>query len=493
MTTIDLRTLPPELLSWAEKLAIRPEEQRLEILGSMVDEALEALATDWAFWGRPEQQLPLGDWRIWLVMAGRGFGKTRTGSEAVREKARRGTFWHVALVGATAADVRDLMVEGPSGLVTISPDGERPVYEPSKRRLTWPNGARGTAYSDADPEALRGFEGDLAWIDEFGKYRNAKETWDNLAFAMREGRNPQRIVTTTPRMLGVLRDLIKRAIGDTEAGRGPDPRVVVTRGSTFRNAGNLASAFLEEVAEQYEGTRLGEQELHGVLLEDVEGALWQHAMIEAARLGRGDWARNEYGLVVPAHVALREVAVGVDPPGGKTECGIVVGGKTAARPATMYVLDDRSVKGTPLEWGRASIKAYVDFGADVMVVETNFGGDMVRSNIAGIEPWTDPETGRNYPGGDTVYIAEAHASRGKEVRAQPIVGFYQQGRVKHLGRFPMLEAEQTTWIPGEGMPSPNRLDALVWIGHYLLVGNTLGQAQSSGAQIAAARMPNAAQ
>lgn len=490
MTIVDLRALPPELLSVAERLAVLPEEDRLEVLRGMVDEALESLATDWLFWGRPEQLTPGGDWRIWLVMAGRGFGKTRTGSEAVREKARRGGFRHVALVGATAADVRDLMVEGPSGLLTISPPGERPRYEPSKRRVTWPNGAIGTAYSDADPEALRGFEGDLAWIDEFGKYRNAQETWDNLAFAMREGRNPQRIVTTTPRMTKVLRDLIKRAIGDADKGRGPDPSIVITRGSTLRNAGNLAATFLEDVVEQYEGTRLGEQELHGVLLEDVEGALWQHAMIELARMGQGQWTRNEFGLIVPLGVALKEVAVGVDPPGGKTECGIVVGGKTAERPSTMYVLDDRSLKGTPLEWGRAAIAAYVDFGADVMVVETNFGGDMVRSNIAGIDPWTDPISGRNYPGGDTVYIAEAHASRGKEVRAQPIVGFYQQQRVKHVGRFPMLEAEQTTWVPGEGMSSPNRLDALVWIGHYLLVGNTLGQAQSSGAQIAAARMPN---
>lgn len=491
MTTagLDLRALPPDQLSMAERLALAPEADRMAVLSAMVDDALEALEDDWRFWGRPDQFEPRHDWRVWLVMQGRGTGKTRTGSQTTNEKARKVA--RLALVGATAADVRDVMIEGPSGIMATAPKGERPKYEPSKRRATWPNGAVGITYSDADPEQLRGFEGEFAWVDELGKYRHADETWSNLAFAMRAGTRPQRLVTTTPRRIPALRALLLRHAGDPERRQAPDPRIVVTRGSTYRNLANLAPDFIEELLAQYEGTRLGEQELHGVLLEDVEGALWKHATLEAARWKQ--WTRTDSGLEVPLHVTLREIAVGVDPPGStSTECGIIVAGRDGDRPrARGFVLDDRSRKGSPAEWGRAAVKAYHDWQANTMVVERNYGGDMVRHTIATVPPFT--EDGKDYPGGEAVYFAEANATRGKTLRAEPVAALYEQdpSRVWHVGRFPDLEGELTTWVENDGQASPNRLDALVWVLTHLLVGTVVGKAKTSGQQIAAARLPSA--
>lgn len=487
---LDLRAIPPAQRSMAENLALMPEADRMALLASMVDEAVEALEDDWRFWGRPDQFEPSNDWRVWLVMQGRGTGKTRTGAQTTNEKAKKVA--RLALVGATAADVRDVMVEGPSGIIARAPKGERPRYEPSKRRVTWPNGAIGICYSDADPEQLRGFEGEYAWVDELGKYRHADESWSNLAFAMRAGTRPQRLVTTTPRRIPALRALLLRHAGDPEKRTPPDPRVVVTRGSTYRNLANLASDFIEELLAQYEGTRLGEQELHGVLLEDVEGALWTHATLEAARWAQG-WTRTDSGLEVPLHVDLREIVVAVDPPGStRTECGIIVAGRDAERiRARAFVLDDRTRKGSPAEWGRAAVKAYHDWQANTMVVERNFGGDMVRHVIGTVPPFH--EDGKDYPGGDGVYFAEANATRGKTLRAEPVAAFYEQApsRVWHVGRFADLESELTTWVEDDGQDSPNRLDALVWAITYLLVGNVTGRAKTTGAQIAAARLPSA--
>lgn len=414
-------------------IASLDEATRATILKELsANEAAEILE-DWRFWARPDQIAPEGNWRVWLIMAGRGFGKTRCGAEWVHEQIRKGRE-RIALVGETKADVRDVMVEGESGILATA-GRNRPLYEPSKRRLTWPNGAIGVCYSGDEPDQLRGPQHDAAWLDELAKYRYAEETWSNLDLGLRLGESPQAVITTTPRPVQIMRELVA------------DELVTVTRGSTYDNLQNLAESFAKRIVERYEGTRLGRQELHAEILDDVVGALWSREMIDAHRLRE-----------TPPH--FERIVVGVDPAvtSGEDadETGILVAGMIGNRG---YIVEDLSGQYTPQEWAIQAIKAYYKYNADRIVAEVNQGGDMVEHTIRTVD--------RN------VSYKAVRAARGKILRAEPIAALYEQGRIHHCGTFAALE-DQLCMYTHESRDSPDRLDALVWALTDLMIGKNGG-------------------
>jgi phage terminase large subunit-like protein len=385
----------------------------------------------WRAKARPSQLPPPGDWNGWLVMAGRGWGKNATASQWIHETVQANAAGRIALVAPTAADVRDTVIEGESGLLATAPEWCRPVYEPSKRKLTWPNGAFALAFSSEEADRLRGPQFDAAFADELAAWNEPQATWDMLMFGLRLGKHPRWLVTTTPRPSKLLKELLAR--------EGKD--VVVTRGSTFENAANLAPPFLEAIRARYEGTRLGRQELNAELLEDVQGALWTRDMIERAR----------FTGTVPN---LRRVVVAIDPSGtggqhdGGDAVGIVVAG--IGVDGLGYVLADRTIKASPGVWGAKAVAAYREFKADRIVAERNFGGAMVEHVIRTVDP--------NVP------YREVTASRGKVQRAEPIAALYEQSRIRHAGSFTELE-DQLAAMTGDGYGgdgSPDRADALVW-------------------------------
>ena len=345
--------------SLLEQLADLPKAEVDALIRAMAPGEANAFEYHWRYRARPEQLPPGGSWRVWLLLAGRGFGKTRCGAEWVRAEVKAGRR-RIALVAPTAADARDVMVEGESGILAISPDHERPLYEPSKRRLTWRNGAVATTFSADEPERLRGPQHDAAWCDELGAWRYP-EAWDMLMFGMRLGADPRTVVTTTPRPAKLIRDLVR------------DPTCVVTRGSSYENRANLAGAFLQQIIKKYEGTRLGRQELNAELLDDVPGALWSRALIEAAR--------PPMGFVMPD---LVRVVVAIDPAASSgedaDETGIIVAGKD--KDSRGYLLADLSGHHTPIEWARIAVAAYKSHGADRIVAEVNNGGERSRRRCA---------------------------------------------------------------------------------------------------------------
>lgn len=419
-----------------EVLAAMSPEERAEALAGMDP---EMLLWDWSVWARPEQQPPAGDdWNVWLVLAGRGFGKTRLASEWVREQAKYTTEGQrrFALVARTAADVRDVIVEGESGIMNVSPPSERPHYEPSKRRLTWPNGNTATLFTADEPDSLRGPQFTHAWGDEVAAWRQTPDAagmsaWDNLRVGTRLGARPKLLVTTTPKRVPLLYSLIK------EAADKPG-QVVITRGSTMDNAGNLSGAYLDTMLGIYQGTALAKQELYGEMLDDVEGALWTDEVLESYRLGGQ-----------PSGVPLR--VIGVDPSvaeNPRDECGIVVVSSTGERDLykrQAYVLEDASVLGSPETWANAVVRMARKWGCPV-VAEVNQGGALVRNAIQAIDP--------------AVKVLEVHSKYGKALRAEPVTLAYQQGRVHHVGYHADLESQMISWIPGQGK-SPDRVDALV--------------------------------
>jgi predicted phage terminase large subunit-like protein len=401
---------------------------------SFAEQLASVLSTGWRSIARPNQLPPDGDWRTWLLLAGRGFGKTRSGAEWCVEWAEGRQATRFALVAPTAADARDVMVEGESGILSISPEWFRPIYEPSRRRLTWPNGAIATLYSADEPERLRGPQHDAAWADEVAAWRYP-EAWDMLMFGLRLGADPKVVVTTTPRPTKLIRELVS------------DPTVFITRGSTSENRANLAPAFLDKIVRKYEGTRLGRQELEAELLEDVPGALWTRGAIEASRTREAP--------------SLSRVVVAIDPAvtSGEDadETGIVVVGKDAAGHG--HVLSDVSGRYLPPEWARAAIGAYRTHQADRIVAEVNNGGEMVEATIRMVDP--------NVP------FTAVRASRGKVTRAEPVAALYEQGRIHHVGAFPELEDQMcaftTDFDRARAGYSPDRVDALVWALTELLV------------------------
>lgn len=394
----------------------------------------------WAATRRPAQVPPAGDWRTWAVLSGRGWGKTRTAAEWVREEVMAGRARRVALVGATAADVRDTMVEGESGLMAVCDRyAFRPRYEPSKRRVTFPNGAIATTYSADEPDRLRGPQHDLASCDEVAAWRRP-EAWSNLQFGLRLGSNPRQIVTTTPRPIKHIREIVA------------DPTTVVTRGHTDDNLANLAPAY-REIIEKYRGTRLGRQELAGELLDDVVGALWSSDRIERDRLP-ADAAQRGLLPVFTRVVVATDPQAGYDAEGEGSETGIVVMARDARGHG--YVLADLSGNYTPAEWGAKNVEARRAFGADRHVAEANQGGRMVEHTIRTVDP--------------SAPIRLVHASRGKIARAEPVSALSEQGRLHHVGAFPDLEDQMTTFVPDQSAKSPDRLDAMVWAATDLLLG-----------------------
>jgi phage terminase large subunit-like protein len=396
-------------------------------LKSLTPTQAETLAHDWLFWARDKQRLPASDFFVWIILAGRGFGKTRTGAETVRSWVRNNAY--VNLIGATADDARDIMIEGESGVLAICPNAERPDYVASKRQLQWPNGAISLIFTADEPERLRGKQHYKIWADELGSWRYP-EAWEQAMLGLRLGDKPQAIVTTTPKPTKLMLSLIA------------DKRNVITTGSTYENRANLATGFFDYVISKYEGTRLGRQELNAELLTDSPGALWRRDLIDQHR-------------VVKAPETLDRVVVGVDPSAttGGDEAGIVTAGRKGKE---YFTLADDSIQGSPETWAQAAITAYHRFKADCIVAEKNNGGEMVLSVIkqATVNAKLKDSTVGEVP------VKLVWASRGKATRAEPIAMIAEQGRDHHVGTFAAMEDELCMWVPGD--ESPNRLDAKVW-------------------------------
>ncbi len=438
--------MKPDLRSGASWIASEGPDVQRDFLNSLNEGELLALPFLFEFWAMEHQLPPEGEWRNWVIMGGRGAGKTRAGAEWVRAQVEgpkpidKGRCKRLALVGETVDQVREVMVFGESGIIACSPPDRRPVWQSTRKRLLWPNGATAQVFSAHDPESLRGPQFDGAWVDELAKWKKASDTWDMLQFGLRLGDAPRVCITTTPRNVGVLKQILKQ------------PSTVVTQAPTEANRAFLAESFLAEVQARYAGTRLGRQELEGVLMEDVEGALWTSAMLEKLRVRKSP--------------VLERIVVAVDPPvtghAGSDECGIVVAGVLAEGPVQdwrAYVLEDASMSAaSPAQWAKAAIAAMEKWGAERLVAEVNQGGDLVESVIRQVDP--------------LVPFKKLHATRGKVARAEPVAALYEQGRVRHCGQgLGTLEDQMCAMsaLGYEGKGSPDRVDALVWALHELMI------------------------
>lgn len=412
-------------LSDAQRLALQPPDIVDEFFSSLTDEEANALLYEWSFWARPKQKPPPGNWTYWLLLAGRGFGKTKTVAHWAIDKARDMPGSRGAVVAATAADARDVLVEGASGILASSPPDFMPVYEPSKRRLTWPNGSVATIFSADQPDRLRGPQFHWAVADELAAWRFAQDAWDMLQFGLRLGENPQCAIATTPRPTAVIKELVA------------DENCVVTHGTTYENRENLAPAFFRQVIAKYENTRLGRQELLAQILDDVPGALWNRDLLDSTRVKQA--------------LECFKIVVAVDPASSTGTTGIVVVGVGKLDGITHgYVLEDCTTEAgaSPGAWGLAAVQAYHRWQADAIVAEVNHGGNMVEHVIRTVE------------GGKNVSYRAVRASRGKYTRAEPVASLFEQKKAHCVGMLGLLEDELCTWIPGED--SPNRLDAMVW-------------------------------
>lgn len=424
-------------LRWLLKLS--PAERQHALRGLSISERRE-LAWHWRLWAREEQLAPPGDWRIWLIMAGRGFGKTRAGAEWVREVTAAHPDARIALVGASLGEARAVMIEGESGILATSPPRHRPRFEPSLRRLTWPNGAQAVLYSALEPESLRGPQHSHAWCDEIAKWGNvagrAEKAWNNLLLGLRLGELPRLLATTTPLTVPLLRRILK------------EDGLHLTKGSTYDNADNLPERFISDVRRTFGKSMLGRQELDGELIEDVAGALWTRGLIEARRETEGT-------------AQMVRTVIGVDPPASANgdACGIVVAG--LGSDGVARILADASVsKPSPERWARAVAETSQAWQADRVVAEANQGGAMVESVLRAADL--------------SLPIKLVHASKGKVARAEPVAALYEAGRVRHAGMFPELEDELCGLTIGGGYEgpgrSPDRADALVWALTELMLG-----------------------
>lgn len=402
------------------------------------------LKYEWRFWARQSQLPPDDDWSVWLLMTGRGFGKTRAGAQWVIEQATKpGT--QIAMICRVPADGRDVMVNGDSGVLACSPPDFRPTYIPSQRLLKWSNGSEARIYSSETPDDLRGPNFHCAWIDELAKYNQAQDVWDTLVMAVRLPPNPRIVVTTTPRPIPILKRLLT------------DPTTHVTQGSIYENRTNLSEKFFERLIKRYEGTYLGQQELEGLLISERAGALWSRPLLEQARV-----------KTMPD--GFTRVVVAIDPPAtsgeDSAEAGIIVVG--SGEDGCAYVIADASLHGSPDEWGRQAIRLYDRFHADQVVGEVNNGGEMVGFTVKECAKSLHRDGERE---SSVVPYVPVRASRGKFTRAEPIAALYSQGRVRHVGMFSELEDQMTSWVVGE--TSPDRLDALVWgLTALVLYGST---------------------
>lgn len=406
---------------------------REKCLNQLNEYELEFLKFNWPIWARVKQRPPLSDWKTWLLLGGRGAGKTRTGAEWLKGIALADPHFpghsggRIALVGTTYDDIRDVMIEGESGLLAVHAKAERPTWISSKRELVWENGVIGKMFSSADPEGLRGNQFGAAWSDELCKWRGMETTWNMLQFCLRLGNSPRQVVTTTPKPLKLIKDILKQK--DT----------LTVRSSTYENANNLASGFLDYVKHTYEGTSLGRQELDGDIVETNEYALWRREQIEKTRLTEAP--------------ELVRIVVAIDPPASSgnraAACGIIAAGINRAKQC--YVLADRTLpKASPQQWAAQAVAIYHDLSADMIIAEVNQGGDMVKTVIEATDA--------------SVPVRSVYANRGKWVRAEPVALLYERGRVMHVGRFTELEDQMCALDPGgkSSGVSPDRVDALVW-------------------------------
>lgn len=398
----------------------------------------EELAYTWPFWARPQQMAPAGDWNTWFINAGRGFGKTRAGVEWVRGLVKKG-YKRVAAIAATNSDIERVMINGESGFLSRCWAGDKtdkgvpmgkPMWSPTKRLLTWENGAYVQFFSAEEPERLRGPQFEAAWCDELAAWNRDRDTWDMLQFCLRLGKHPQVCVTTTPKPTKLVRDIMK------------NPKTIVTYGSTFDNSANLASTYLEAVKSQYEGTRLGRQELYAEILDEASGALWTRQLLSTCEV--------EVDNPVEFAKTLARVVVSVDPAVSSNAesdlTGIVVAGMDIN--GVCYILQDATDRFTPEGWAARAIELYNEYGADRIVAERNQGGEMVRYTFKTID--------------ETIPIKLVHASRGKFARAEPVSALYERGRVKHVRGLDLLEDQMVQWEPLGSIGSPDRLDAMVW-------------------------------
>lgn len=431
-------------------------DQLKKVLKPLTSEELEALYWTWKLFARPSQRIPQGSWSTWLILAGRGYGKTRTGAETIREWVDQG-FRRIALLAATPADARDVMLGGESGLLNIYPENEAPIYTASLRRLTWPNGAQATIYSahkHEDKSGLRGPQHEKAWGDEPAKWQYPGNL-EQLMLGLRIGTNPQAVLTGTPRPIKMIRDLVKES-------KQPNSPTVLTVGSTYENRANLAPSWFSRIINKYEGTRLGRQELEAALLEDIQGALWTRGMIQ--KCYSEEHAQDDDGEInKPLRDSMERIVVAVDPSVSDgtiqditaeqtAETGIVVCGR---RKNKGHLLDDRSLYAHPSVWAQAVVDAYHDWHADYIVAEKNNGGELVRLTIQSV------------PGARNIPVKLVSASRGKYTRAEPVALLHERGGIAHHGVFSQLEDQLCEWLPGA--KSPDRLDAYCWGMTELLV------------------------
>ena len=397
-----------------------------------------ALKGAWRTVARPEQLAPLGNWTTWVFCGGRGAGKTRSGAEWVCDRVAAGARY-IHLVAPTAADYRDVMIEGPAGILSIAASNARPIYQPSLRKLVWPNGAQALCFSGDSPDTLRGPQADTVWVDELCAMRLADDVLSNMFFGLRLGKDPRCLITTTPRPIKCFKELLARDGLD----------VTVTRSSSYANRENLAPTFFAQIVKKYAGTRLGRQEIEAELLTDTPGSLWQLQAIEDLRV-----------RTAPTH--FERVVVAVDPAvtfgPDADETGIIVVGRTPDGQA--YILDDLSGRYPPIEWATRAIHAYREHHADRIVAEVNQGGAMVETTLRSVDPG--------------IPFKAVHASRGKQARAEPVSALYEQGRVHHVGMFGPLEDQMCTYDGSRAGASPDRLDALVWALTELMLGEPLG-------------------
>lgn len=426
-TTYPAKIITPPLHgSWIDLAQQLPPEESLHLISeALPDYQYENLDYEWVLNARHAQYLPPGNWRQWLILAGRGFGKTRLSSETVRHWVK--TYQYVNIIGATADDARDVMVEGESGILAVCPKHERPIYKAHKRLLEWPNGAKSLIFSADQPDRLRGKQHMKLACDELAAWRYP-EAYTQAMLGLRLGDNPQVIITTTPRPIKIIKELMK------------DPNTHVTRGSTYDNRNNLAPAFVEQIIQKYEGTRVGRQELYAEILDDNPNALWTRERIDELRVKT---APDNY----------KRIVVAIDPAVTNSEdaceTGIIVAGIDYSNEA--YIIDDCTMQGTADQWASRAIVAYHKYGADRIIGEANNGGDLIEALIRSKDP--------------SVSYRKVHASRGKTKRAEPVSALYEQGRVHHIGAFPKLEDQMCAWNPqllDSEQDSPDRMDAMVW-------------------------------
>lgn len=435
-------------------------DRRAFVTKELTPDQIFALVYDWREWGRPNQQPPEGEeaynglWDWWIILAGRGWGKTRTGSEWVHSLVRK--HWktpiQIAAIAETKKDARDVIAKGPAGILATAPPWAKPTYLKSEGLFTWANGTTLNLYSGEEPDQLRGPAFHYAWVDEWAKYQYPVEMMDNLELALRMGDHPQGIITTTPRPLPMLKEMMVQA------------NVVITRGHTNENRANLAPSYIRRVIAKYEGTRLGRQELAGEILDDVEGGFWTRALLDKNR-AKYDIKKGRF--IVPEMI---RIAIALDPAttsgAEANETGIIVGGK--GTDGKLYVFHDLSGQYTPEQWGLKAIRNYDHMQADAMVGERNNGGDLIERNIRTLEDHRD----RKGHAGERIAFRTVWASRGKHVRAEPVASLHEQGKIIFVGQFPQLEDQLIFYTPEgyEGVGSPDRGDAFVWLAWFLMLG-----------------------